>query len=206
MSDYQFTHDWFSQNIPIWEAIKPYIPTEPGRVFVEIGSFEGRSMAWIAENLLQSGDVLVCIDTWEGGEEHSAEDMAAVEARFDANRSHACSKLDNLAVFKFKGTSLEGLVNELRNGCGGRSASFVYIDGSHQAKDVMLDACLAWQLLDEGGVLVFDDYHWGEPRDVLHRPKLAIDMFTTLYAEEITPLHVGYQYIIQKRRTQKATS
>lgn len=206
MTEYKFDHDdWFSHNVVIWDAIKPYVPQQKGRVFIEVGSFEGRSMVWIAENLMQPGDLITCIDTWGGGEEHSAVDMAQVEANFDHNRSTACAKVDNLAVFKHKSTSVEGLINELRNGCGEQGASFVYIDGSHQAKDVLTDACLAWQLLENGGVLVFDDYTWGDPRDALHRPKMAIDAFTNIFAEEINPLHVGYQYIVQKKTRKEHT-
>lgn len=36
----------------------------------------------------------------------------------------------------------------------------VYIDGSHLRLDVLSDASMAWRLLREGGVMVFDDYEW----------------------------------------------
>jgi predicted O-methyltransferase YrrM len=35
---------------------------------------------------------------------------------------------------------------------------FIYIDGSHAACDVMSDAVLAWKLLKENGIMIFDDY------------------------------------------------
>ena len=37
---------------------------------------------------------------------------------------------------------------------------FIYIDGSHIAKDVLTDACMAWPLLMPKGLMVFDDYMW----------------------------------------------
>ena len=38
-----------------------------------------------------------------------------------------------------------------------RRFDFVYVDGSHLALDVLVDAALAWRLLSPGGVLVFDE-------------------------------------------------
>lgn len=49
--------------------------------------------------------------------------------------------------------------------------------------------------------MVFDDYLWagdGNTRDVLHRPKIAVDMFVNLFAEEITFVSIGYQMAIKK--------
>ena len=39
----------------------------------------------------------------------------------------------------------------------------IYIDGSHSAKDVLLDSLLAWRLLRPGGAMVWDDYEWALP-------------------------------------------
>ena len=90
MSDYQFTQDWFHWAPQVWEQLIPMLPdgetygaADHGvRNFLEIGSFEGRSTVWIAENMMRKGDSITCIDTWEGGEEHGAEDMKSVEERF----------------------------------------------------------------------------------------------------------------------------
>jgi predicted O-methyltransferase YrrM len=76
---------------------------------------------------------------------------------------------------------------------------FIYIDGSHIAKDVLTDACMAWPLLKKQGIMVFDDYLWGDPRDILHRPKPAIDTFMNLFAEEVDVVHIGYQMIVRKK-------
>jgi predicted O-methyltransferase YrrM len=76
---------------------------------------------------------------------------------------------------------------------------FIYIDGSHTAKDVLTDACMAWPLLKQRGIMVFDDYMWGESRDILHRPKIAIDTFTNIFAESLDIVHVGYQLVVRKK-------
>jgi len=65
---------------------------------------------------------------------------------------------------------------------------FIYVDGSHLAKDVLIDAVLAWQILEPGGYLAFDDYTWTEkPRqeaNPLDNPRLAIDAFYTIFRRE----------------------
>jgi len=176
-----------------------------GRCFLEIGSFEGRSTVWIVENMMQSNDGtrcsddIYCIDTWEGGEEHTEEDMAAVEKRFSHNIGVVVDKFPDRVVEWQKGTSVRCLAGIIQyEGEGG--FDFIYIDGSHVAKDVLTDACMAWPLLKPKGLMVFDDYNWmPSPRDILHRPKLAIDAFVNIFAEEVEVVHVGYQMVIRKR-------
>jgi predicted O-methyltransferase YrrM len=201
MSEYQFTKDWFGWAPPVWEQLIPMLPErnpETGRAFLEVGSFEGRSTVWIVENMMQAGDYLTCIDTWQGGEEHGAEDMGTVEERFDHNIALLENKFSDLHISKSKGASYYRLAEEVASG-GTDDYDFIYIDGSHIAKDVLTDACMAWPLLKPKGIMVFDDYVWGDPRDILHRPKVAIDAFTNIFAEEVEVIHVGYQLVVRKK-------
>jgi len=117
----------------------------------------------------------------------------------------AKGKFPNRAVYKCKKNSYYGLtaqaeyIKGLANKDGkDRRFDFVYIDGSHIAKDVLTDACLAWPLLKPNGIMVFDDYAWGQPRDALHRPKIAIDAFTNIFGEELVVIHTHYQLIVRK--------
>jgi predicted O-methyltransferase YrrM len=197
MTEYQFTKDWFNWAPDVWTQLIPHLSGIAGkRNFLEIGSFEGRSSVWIAENMMQDGDHLRCIDTWEGGEEHGDEDMGTVEERFRANLVVATDKFPERLIFQSKGTSITRLA-QLQ---GKTMFDFIYIDGSHLAKDVMTDACMAWPLLKPKGLMVFDDYLWSpSARDILHRPKAAIDAFCNLFAEEAEIVHVGYQLVIRKK-------
>lgn len=199
MSEYEFTQDWFHWAPEVWKQLIPHMPSR--KAFLEIGSFEGRSTVWIIENMMEDGGFIDCIDTWEGGEEHTAEQVAGIEERFDANtelamRQYADETGSRRWASKFKGKSVDKLAQLLRESM---PYDFIYIDGSHVAKDVMTDACMAWPLLKKGGIMVFDDYLWGEPVAILHKPKIAIDCFTTLFAEELEFLHIGYQLIIRKK-------
>ena len=202
--EYQFTKDWFNWAPEVWTQLIPMLPegetygaADRGvRAFLEIGSFEGRSAVWIAENMMQKGDTLTCIDTWEGGEEHGEENMQTVFDWFQANmRLLQSKKACSLSVRR--GESVTELAACI---VGEESYDFIYIDGSHIAKDVLTDACMAWPLLKPKGLMVFDDYLWTpNARDILHRPKLAIDAFVNIFAEEVEVVHVGYQLVIRKR-------
>jgi len=196
MTEYQFTKDWFQWAPEVWNQLTPMLSGTAGhRTFLEIGSFEGRSSIWIAENMMQDGDLLRCIDTWEGGEEHGEENMSEVEERFRANLVLATEKLPDRRIIQQKGTSV-AMLSWLH---GKETFDFIYIDGSHQAPDVLTDACMSWSLLNKGGLMVFDDYMWGNPRDALHRPKIAIDAFTNIFGETAEIVHVGYQLVVRKK-------
>lgn len=224
MTEYQFTQDWFSHNIPVWEQLVKLLPGTPGqRSFLEIGSFEGRSAVWIAENMMNSGDWIDCVDTWEGSEEHSAETVQGIEDRFDHNVEVALSVKrvedhrpemalghksyygishhgDNINLYKYKAKSSKYLAAKLSHFVDGENLfDFIYIDGSHVAKDVLTDACMAWPLLKQGGIMVFDDYLWGESRDILHRPKPAVDAFVNIFAESLDIVHIGHQLVVAKK-------
>lgn len=193
MSEYNFTQDWFHWAPEVWKHLVPMLPGR--KDFLEIGSFEGRSTVWIVENMMEDGGHIDCIDTWEGGEEHGEEDMGEVEVRFVENMEKATHGIPK-DYEQWKGTSTEMLGYMVHN-C--HTYDFIYIDGSHIARDVLTDACMAWPLLKPKGIMVFDDYMWGEPRDILHRPKPAVDCFTNLFAEELNIVHVGYQLVVQKK-------
>lgn len=202
-SGYEFTTDWFSWSPPVWSQIVHQLPSR--KRFLEIGSFEGRSSVWLIENAIDEGGDLFCVDTWEGGEEHKAQghDMSAVEDRFHRNITVALGTVypKKINVQSFRDTSLNTLsallsiVPEKRD-----LFDFIYIDGSHQAPDVITDACMAWPLLRVGGVMVFDDYGWGEPLPATHKPKMAIDAFVDIYKERLHLIHKSYQLIIQKMK------
>jgi predicted O-methyltransferase YrrM len=198
MSEYQFTKDWFNWAPEVWQQLIPHLPER--KAFLEIGSFEGRSTTWIVENMMEDGGWIDCVDTWEGGEEHDEEDMDAVLLRFRANAKLLGAKYPARTVCEHRETSQWTLAQFVAKTFGSHIYDFIYIDGSHIAKDVLTDACMAWPLLKPKGMMVFDDYLWTpNARDILHRPKAAIDAFTNIFAEEAEIVHVGYQLVVRKK-------
>lgn len=195
MSDYQFTKDWFQWAPPVWQQLIPHMPER--KTFLEIGSFEGRSTVWTVENMLEDGGDIICVDTWKGSEEHAPEDMDGVEARFDRNIALLKDRFPQRNIIKEKSTSVKalGLLAYEQH----YKFDFIYIDGSHVAKDVMTDACMAWPLVKHGGFMVFDDYLW-KPQGfaTMQRPKIAVDTFVNLFEDELTLVMINYQLILKK--------
>jgi len=194
MSDYQYTKDWFQWAPQVWEQLIPHLPARKN--FLEIGSFEGRSSVWIAQHMMEDGGELICIDTWEGGEEHTPEDMAGTESRFHHNTGLVMGNFVDRKILPIKSTSVEalgGLITQKKQ------FDFIYIDGSHLAKDVLTDACMAWPLLKDKGFMAFDDYMWRPPGfGTLQRPKIAVDSFVNIFEDELLIAHSGYQLIVRK--------
>lgn len=199
MIEYEVTNKWFeaSQVPGRWPGfLNEWLPEK----VLEVGSYEGALATWLMDNC-PSVKEMYCIDTWEGGEEHSDVDMAEVEARFGRNielcHSH---KQIKPTVAKLKGPShrmLSALMAEKEG-----YFDLIYIDGSHLASDVLLDASLSIHLLRPGGLLIFDDYLWrpDKTKDYDNRcPKMAIDAF--LYANDgirTDMVEPGYQVFVRK--------
>lgn len=193
--DYEFTVDWFSHNFPTWNAIIQQF--KPARI-LEIGSYEGRSTCYMIEKCSQLGSVEIhCVDTWEGSIEHQpgatyATDMTEVEKRFDKNISLVKSGCAHpVTVIKHKKSAKLACAQLI---CDRKENYFdlVYIDGSHQAPDVLVDAVLTFQLLRIGGLMIFDDYLWSlEPKgqeNPLNMPKPAIDAFLNIFQRKMSIL------------------
>lgn len=184
---YEFTNGWFETTAKnFWTKL---LPEEKPRRILEIGSFEGASTCFLIENASHDTLEIHCVDTWEGGIENDSTQMPEIERRFLQNTKVA-SDLSQAAVTLeiHKGMSNEVLPRLIANGKKGYF-DLVYVDGSHQATDVLLDAVLAFQLVRVGGLIIFDDYLWkyfdnGNPNLVMS-PKLAIDSFTNVYFAKV---------------------
>jgi hypothetical protein len=200
-ADYSFSADWFSHVAPIWEkALKVLLPA-PKKI-VEVGSYEGRSTIWMIENAFPRGEpgLLYCIDTWAGGAEHDPAAMPQVEERFDSNIARARKQCPSVAVHKIKNASDAALLKMVSDGHQG-SVDLMYIDGSHQASDVLTDLVLGFMLCRLNGIIVCDDYLWKLNRNPLLNPKLAIDAFTNCFFGKIEPVNGIPLYQLWLRKT-----
>lgn len=208
MPEHIFTNHWFASHKAIWDQLLAH--ERPTRI-LEVGSYEGASACYMIDTLAcRSAIELHCVDSWQGGVEHRAggqfaTDMSAVEARFRHNvalsRSRAPEKVDLVVHRANSDVALAALL------AGGKAGHFdlVYIDGSHEAPDVLCDAVLGFRLLRAGGVIVFDDYLWAENlpygKDPLRCPKPAIDAFVNLNFRKLNvmPAPLG-QLFVRKLR------
>jgi len=126
---------------------------EDGDHLVEVGCWKGKSTAFMAVEIVNSGKKLKfdCIDTWKGSEdqqndpmvlndtlyEHFLENMKPVEGYFNPRRM----------------TSLEAAATYPNN-----SLAFVFLDASHDYDNVKADIQAWLPKLKSGGILAGDDY------------------------------------------------
>ena len=189
MSEYIFTSDWFSGNIPIWSLVLENLKHKPDLRFLEVGSYQGRSTVWLLENVLtHPSSKIICIDTFEGSIENTADEKKDLLDIFRHNVSGFGEKVDTM--IGYSQTLLRVLHVE--------TFDFIYIDGDHHAASVLEDAVLAFPLLKPGGVLIFDDYEWTTMEHEIQRPKIAIDAFVNIYQNKLNIVHRGYQVVVQK--------
>lgn len=204
---HEYTNSWFLTSAKAtWDQMLPQI--NPTRI-LEVGSFEGASTCYLIDMLACEKSIEVhCVDTWEGGVEHNEggsarTDMHDVERRFLRNTQLSIEKASHRVDLRVhKGRSDIELSRLIAHGLQGYF-DFIYIDGSHQAPDVLCDAVLGFRLLRENGVMIFDDYLWQEslPQgvDPIRCPKPAIDAFVNLYCRKVTVLPaLLYQLHVRK--------
>jgi hypothetical protein len=179
--DYQFTEDWFTPHIRTWEQLLSDFKDKSDVRYLEIGVFEGRSVLWMLENILT----------------HPTARLTAVDLFPDGLQERFVSNLDKLGV-RHKVEIFKGKSQEQLRQLPLESYDIIYIDGSHRAKHVFLDAALSWDLLKDGGLLIFDDYLWNVklPADLI--PKGPIDMFLMAFGDELELIHKGYQLFVRK--------
>lgn len=178
-----FENDWFTRHIRAWEPLMRTLEGQRATI-LELGSFEGLSTSYM---LWRIGDARVtAVDTW------TYQGEIDPEARFDAN----VALVDSNRVEKIKGATAEVLPALI---AGGRRFHFIYVDASHDALDVIVDAALAWRLLRPGGLMVFDDYGW-QVDDPQRRPTEAVDAFMRLVADLAVPVPCGNQAAFRRVR------
>jgi predicted O-methyltransferase YrrM len=154
--------------------------------FLEIGSYEGRSTCWLLQNGLAGDGVITCIEPFIGV--NGFQNLDLMET-FEDNTFEAKKKGQYIELHKnISYQSLAYIISEQMS-----AYDFIYIDGDHSPSVVLTDACMAWGLLRQGGVMLFDDYQYS------HEPtKVGIDGFLDAFNGQYEIIVNNYQMGIQK--------
>lgn len=162
----RFTRNWFrARNLPVF---REHVYSKwSGRdiVYLEIGVFEGMSMAWMLQHVLFSeGSRAVGVDPWLMTTSLSEAAMTQVMIRAHENlrswRETGAVGSDRKRCTLIRGNSSEVLRKMLEEGFAGISAETVdvlMVDGNHHALTVLDDLRLSFRLLRPGGWLLVDD-------------------------------------------------
>lgn len=138
--------------------------------YLEVGSNQGVSMAFFYEFIRRTGAVaeLVSVDPYyeSGYFEGSRAPLNDVDLPVSIDKSTRDAALRlyrslGARVRLIEKTSREALIGMLAVGA---KFDIVYIDGSHQGLNPIIDVALAECLVNPGGAIILDDWNW---QDVL---------------------------------------
>ena len=160
---------------------------------LEIGSYKGATSVWMLNNLCKNKESNVfSVDPWEESPEYLNINFSDIEKTFDENIKNTGKKSQNVKMKMFSTEAFDILKN--------KKVTFdvIFIDNSHEAKNIMRDAVLSWDLLNENGILIFGDYGWEKLNKDYLRPYIAIDSFIHIYTPELQVIFKGYQLMVEK--------
>jgi hypothetical protein len=159
----EFGEDWFSYP-NLYSSMVNQFPS--GSKFIEVGSWKGKSSAFMAAEIANSQKDIefICIDTWEGSVEH--QDFKELKNLYDIFKSNMKPLEKYYRSIKSKSLDAVNLFPD-------QSLDFVFIDASHEYEDVKNDINAWFPKVKVGGVLAGHDYY--ENNDYAPGVKMAVN-------------------------------
>lgn len=136
------------------------VQVEGSQAIVEIGSYKGKSTAFLAAGARSGqGPTVYAVDPWDAqsppGRDYYRYSQPATRRKFHEQLA-AVGLTDQV-------TTLQGFSTQVAAGYDGAPIGLLYIDGDHTA-DAVENDFRAWQHhLDVGATVIFDDY--GTPKN-----------------------------------------
>lgn len=153
---------WGDHPILTW-AIERLHP----KLVIEVGTWKGRSAIAMANRAkeLNLECEIVCIDTWLGSPEHWNHQNQSYYSslKFKHGRptiyetflsnviSNHCE--DVITPLSLPSETAFFILEKVS-----ARAQLIYIDAGHEYSSVLRDISLYWELLDDGGIMILDDY------------------------------------------------
>lgn len=197
MNGKYYTQDWNQQFIQNTKGLGKF------DLAMEIGCFEGLTSNYIVDNLLTENGKLICIDPLADGYTKQMPMQPVFKNQYERFVHNVKEHLDSGKIRLFHGES-EFYLNEEKYGLivledtdrfigilG--SIDFIYIDGDHAPDMVYLDGVNSFRYAKQGGIILFDDYNWGDVHNA------GIDRFLEEYAGKYELMLKDYQVMIRKK-------
>jgi hypothetical protein len=153
-----------------WGSNHPWLTTSieesKSKTIIEIGAWKGCSSITMASALKRLGrnGVVISIDTWLGSEEHWIEDSLYASLQIRRGIPDLQSTfMNNIIASDLTGYVIPFPIDSI-NGARvvsrlGISADMIHIDAGHDQISVEADIRSWWPVLNEGGILIMDDYY-----------------------------------------------
>jgi predicted O-methyltransferase YrrM len=139
----------------------------PTATVVEIGSWKGRSTAWLASGLKDRGEGCVyAIDTWLGSKELEHQKLLMNYAPGQL-RDEFLENMRRLDLSSYVQAVEDTSVSAARKLGLSSPIGLLFIDGAHDYESVRADFESWSPLLAPGGFAIFDDATWPGPLQVI---------------------------------------
>ena len=184
LTAFSFTSDWTSTHYSNWATWFAAYRDQPDVRILEIGSFEGRSAVWFLTHVLTHPTAhLICVDPmpWPVNPPRPRF-MHNIQLTGKVRQVTLIQERSEIALTKLQPASFD----------------IIYIDGAHDAINVLADGMYSWELLKIGGLMLFDDYLWEPDRPEHSRCQRAIDLLLKQFGSKKTLVYEGYQILIRK--------
>jgi predicted O-methyltransferase YrrM len=155
----------FYDNIPGWAAFKGLYravvidaPSDRECLFVEVGSWQGKSAAYMAVEIINSGKriSLACVDPWQDGgpDLRDTNYFKSLQKPLYDIFLHNIKPVAHL-IRPYRMTSVEA-ASQFED----KSIDFIMLDGDHNYPAVLEDIRAWLPKMRPGGLMAGDDYRW----------------------------------------------
>ena len=180
------TADYFSINAYYWDLIinKNFKDFS----YLEIGSWEGNSASYVLNNFKTKK--VICVDIWDKYNDKYRDENLQTFEDFKSNLNEFKERFSF-----FKNTSDEYFTNN------NEKFDIIYIDGWHEAPQVYEDINNSWNRLNLNGIIICDDYFYGDIKlnTSSNLPANAINQFLSEKKDSIKIICVNNTQIFIKK-------
>jgi hypothetical protein len=184
-----FSNNWFECS-ELKANINCFLNKTAKNKILEIGCYEGSFSSFISNNYLDTeGSILYCIDPFDINDKNSPV-YGNIKDIFLKNIKNT----KNWNKIRLRHCYSDYFFNENKNKVNKQTFNFIYIDGSHEINNIILDFTESLNILEENGILWMDDYLGGDNSHIQN----CIDDLYEKNKDKLNIIHKGYQIAFRK--------
>lgn len=195
---FYFSNSWFYINLKDILNFFKFFQNKKIQSFLEIGSFEGQSTVFFITFFkhLKSFDI---IDPFmNDGTQISNYNKSGIDKLkniflFNINKILKNENKNDIKYNIYQDLSTN-ILHKIKN-----KYDFIYIDGSHLSVDVFIDAFYSFHLLNDNGIIIFDDFKHSVYKELIYlSPSIAIYIFYKIFSKYIKIKYIKHSICFQK--------
>lgn len=188
---YKYTQNWFLVS-ELSKTIYKFLDASKQLDLLEIGTFEGLSTTFFADNFLNhQSSTLDAVDPFLHINDNDHDKyLNNVENNFDYNIS-ICNNKEKVSMYKL---TSDKFFDTFKN--NDKKYDFIYIDGCHSPDYIKRDMNNSFKKLKINGIMWMDDYLGGHNNDI----KNTMNEWVKNNIDNIEIIHSGYQLGLRRTK------